>query len=86
MFFIVPTSLIHEAAAPPENYQSKCGNRNEQGVDVTVDGKEDRKQLTQFGEWPNMCAISTLVSRNSNKIYIYIYIYIYVPVILVHMC
>ena len=47
---------------PPENYKSRCGKRNVRGVDVTVDGKADRKELTQFGEWPNMCAISVMVS------------------------
>ena len=60
--FPVPESLIQEIVTPPADYQSKCGNRNVKGVDVTVDGKEDKKQLTQFGEWPNMCAISMIVS------------------------
>ena len=61
---------------PPSDYTSKCGNRNVKGVDVTVDGKEDKKQLTQFGEWPNMCAISTLVSRNLKNIFNSLYIMI----------
>ena len=59
--FLVPERLIQNIA-PPADYKSKCGNRNVKGVDVTVDGKEDKKQLTQFGEWPNMCAISMIVS------------------------
>ena len=58
---LVPESFQRDIAKPPEDYTSKCGNRNINGVDVTVNGKEDAKQLTQFGEWPNMCAISTLV-------------------------
>ena len=60
--FTVPESLQPEIVAPPPDYKSKCGNRNTKGVDVTVDGKEDGKQLTQFGEWPNMCAISMTVN------------------------
>ena len=63
----MPKDLIRDLAAPPSDYTSKCGNRNINGVDVTVDGKEDKKQLTQFGEWPNMCAISTLVSEEYQK-------------------
>ena len=63
--FAVPESLIQEIVTPPADYKSKCGNRNVKGVDVTVDGKEDKKQLTQFGEWPNMCAISMIVSNPS---------------------
>ena len=60
-FFTVPESLKEEVVAPPSDYKSKCGNRNIKGIDITVDGKEDAKQLTQFGEWPNMCAISMMV-------------------------
>ena len=59
----VPESLKEEVVAPPSDYKSKCGNRNVKGIDITVDGKEDAKQLTQFGEWPNMCAISMMVIR-----------------------
>ena len=61
VFFAVPESLQQEILTPPPDYKSKCGTRNIKGVDVTVDGKEDGKQLTQFGEWPNMCAISMKV-------------------------
>ena len=68
--FTVPEDLIGEASEPPAGYISKCGSRNTKGVNVTVNGKEDGKQLTQFGEWPNMCAISMLVSIDINKLYI----------------
>ena len=61
--FIVPDwdESKERASTPSENYKSTCGKRNARGVDVTVDGKGDRKEITQFGEWPNMCAVSVLV-------------------------
>ena len=69
--FPVPERLIQNIA-PPADYTSTCGNRNVKGVDVTVDGKEDKKQLTQFGEWPNMCAISMIVSIHDYSIFLFL--------------
>jgi len=39
-----------------KKYSSKCGQRNYGGVGVKI-LKQNQDGLTQFGEWPHMCAV-----------------------------
>ena len=72
MLIVVPPSLKPEIVKPPDNYKSKCGNHNGNGVEINIDGKEDNKTITQFGEWPNMCQVSQRVSRIIHNVYLHI--------------
>jgi hypothetical protein len=50
----VPPVIIEPAA--PKSYEARCGQRHTGGIGVRIqNSKEDSG--TQFGEWPNMCAV-----------------------------
>ena len=38
-------------------YYPKCGQRNVEGVGVAISYPNTTVHFTQFGEWPNMCAV-----------------------------
>jgi len=53
---------------PPKiKYAPKCGNRNQNGLGVRIQGFKDSE--SQFGEWPHMCAIlhETVVEDQQQK-------------------
>ena len=49
--------LIRYVDPPPIKYQRRCGRRNTAGIGVRIQSNNPNDRVTQFGEWPHMCAV-----------------------------
>jgi len=48
---------LGNCAATPIKYQRQCGRRNNAGIGVRIQSNDPNDRITQFGEWPHMCAV-----------------------------
>ncbi len=51
-----PTGSILEFPAN-ENFTSRCGRHNKQGIDIRIVESVEGSETTQVGEWPHTCIL-----------------------------
>ena len=42
---------------PNDKYRGQCGRRHPAGIGVRIQSNDPNDRVTQFGEWPHMCAV-----------------------------
>jgi len=42
---------------PNDKYRGQCGKRHPAGIGVRIQSNDPNDRVTQFGEWPHMCAV-----------------------------